>query len=635
MKIKTLLVISLLRCLWSDEYINSKISSIHLIFKKNNFLKYCMPNFYNYDQNMVFENIIEHFKNIIIKSIKLELIDLVFAEYESAIEPFKLHLLSITYNLDVLNECLNKKKSKINIFQRIEINIYLFLYKKIQSIIDFDYDDNILHKVLGNDIHLIALLIVRINNVKKALINDIEIENDVDPNVISFIEETCLFLHEIKNKLKKDFNTNLVLKESYDRYLINLKKSINLKNFDDPIYHYANESITRENLIFLKIQEFYSILRENIMFRYVNFASEVHEKICNILNILVSMTKINFVFLHIDIFTNIYLYYNYLIEFIFLKRYLFKTKISLNYFLVRSYEFDAIEFDKAITLLTIQKKLLGDLITDFENSFPKSKQVELKYKDIRLKNTFLKKYIQIEEFYDNLIKSDFSEDFYLQNKSLMTRSFNNILIYFKNFYCFSHETFIKDFDFFRIQCFIILRLCSFNVCNLKTRKLKHHEILYELITGIIIELDALISMKNNEPLENVKKFVFLDIVLNILNETKGIFDHASEIIKSKSYTSLINQFLLSEIYSKIRLYDIFTDFYSESYSQLSNATLDPKIKKTNEFEVLNCQKNLVQNPNYKCLEKDLQDYKESKYFKLKTYWIKRLNLLENDRLQYC
>ncbi|KAL6122101.1 hypothetical protein NUSPORA_00894 [Nucleospora cyclopteri] len=626
MIIKTMWILNSLSCGIKDLYITSKISEIDSIFETCTFLKDFIPKYYNFEKNFEHKNLILHYKNLISKITDLELINCVQSEYLENKDSFKTKIICCNVNIELIYSFLSEHFDRISIFFKIEINLYMFLYKKINEICCLELNDLDFLNLIDKDIQNLNFLIKHIRNFKIYRFHS-KIKISYDQNEILVFEEILGFLNNKVDCIKDNFFRNKILTESYGQYLEELKAKLDLDFNSACNLLSVNSMKDRKDLAHKSVVIVKGILKQNINLDSMTFFSEIQENLNNIYILLYIISKTSFIDFNIYLFVDIYLYISFLSDIIFLKYNMLEKNFKSLEILESTSQFKIQKLYKVLMSLILQKKYLSNLVRNYIMSCFEKLIKERFFKSNIEKYCIINYFLTIDNFYDDLKENNFLEVYCKQKylKIMITR--NKILRYLKNNFKICLMFFFNDFDVFKFQCILLLKLSSLYLCTYKSYKQNCNLIFFKLLKMFIEYFKSEIKEDEEVDEESSHKYIFLkeiNVYFMKINESLEIF---LKNRNTKNKQQDIGNILFSELELQKSFYEIVNKI---SLSQALPGCETNKIWDSKISEIINISKkhiesvvdyeNVIQNKT--CLRFD-----NKRYSKPKTYWKK---CWEND-----
>ncbi|KAL6122091.1 hypothetical protein NUSPORA_00904 [Nucleospora cyclopteri] len=554
MIIKILWFLNALSCEWDQTFLVSKITQISKIINEWTFLKNFLPNFYNFQEVLNFDFIVLHYTDIIEKYTNINLIESTICEYQKDKETFKKQLFYIIKNLEIMKSNLQASTNILLILQKIEFKFLSFLYKKINMILTLDYN-NILLNVLTDDVSVIESLIQSIIHFKKYIIKKQRLGLNINTNLTLSINKTLKIFNNKKNNLINRLKSNCVLNNASKEYFNNIIIDKNLKKFcwrQQPVLTIRdNQVLIKNNFNIIK-----KIFQENIDLESTNIVLKVKDNLYKVVNAIFIISQINFLELEIECFLNIFEYYNFLRDIIFLKQYTLEKIFNLEQNYIKKLKSVYSKFFDALSIVVTQKHLLCKLIYDFsKNSFFNVCR-DPRFLNQRMKFSILRNFVSLECFFDNLIDSGMSESYCIQQHNKMIYTRNKIFIHFAEYNSLNHETFINNFDIFRIQCILLFRLSSLYLYEKNSYKKKYHIIFYRFISDLIKKFQVFICNKKLLNSKVSKKYLLVNIIIKKLEEIRNFLENAVKIKVINKFKQVIYEVFLSELNFQIQMFEV-------------------------------------------------------------------------------
>ncbi|KAL6122471.1 hypothetical protein NUSPORA_00457 [Nucleospora cyclopteri] len=526
---------------------------ISTCFDNSLYFKNFLPKFFNFEE-LSYQSLINHYKDIIYKTINIEIVDNSFNEYTFNKEDFTSKVLQSILNINFLKSHFSLYFTAIDCYKRIEIYLFAFLFNKIESIAELDIDDKIFNDLLGNDVINIVLLVQKIMNLKRTIRSRIDLGIFNDTKTFEIISEICTFLLNAKNFMSHKININKLLSESYIQYLTEFNTEINNKNKEMSLEQNTLGIKARNDLSFKKCFELKNILNKKINFDSINFFLEIKDILENVYNTVFIIFKNNFFKLSIDYFVSIYHYYNYIKDVILLKHGELKNDELLKNFYLKNFNLDESELNKANALVMLHQNILGNFVYNFCTKFCELKKKDAYSKNYRNKYIFYSNLITLEKINDDIMNSRCQVEYFTVLQSIIISQCRKAYNHFKKMTFLCYKSFYKDFDFFQIQCFLILRLRAFCLCDHELHKEKNYTFCYVFVYEVISQFELIVK-NNDTSTENAYKISFLKIILEKLNESKKILESYKENSMKEQEKLNINNFLLSVLKLNIYLYE--------------------------------------------------------------------------------
>ncbi|KAL6120829.1 hypothetical protein NUSPORA_02373 [Nucleospora cyclopteri] len=623
---KTIWLLNVLGSQYPQKYMNIKNAEIYSKFENNILFKNYLPKFYNFESTINTEKILLHFKNIINKTLDLQIIDFAISEYQTDPNIFKEKIISIKQNFKIIKFCLYKSTKVNSIFQKIELKLLAFLYHKIELTAQLNYNQKIINDVLQLDVSCIIILIQNMVDLRNYL--NMQITSGIfrKENII-IITQILDFIHHIKNNLNNEIDVNFIVTKLYKEYFDNHTQEETKKN--DEYNHQKDFTIQHvQNFTKIKIFELEQILKEtNIDFNCSNMVDNTKIKLYQIVDILYTIFQKDNYVLKIDCFLDVFLFCNFLRDKIIFHIYFLKNNIEVEKSLSINCILEFSEFSKALESLDYQKNLLGNLISGLGSNMNIKILRTARFKFFRNKYAILKHYIIIESFYNYMLNITLFEHYFKHQHSFNIKNHFKILNHLKNNHSLSQELFDNDFKFFKIICILTLKLSSLYLLGCGSYKLKYHTLLYELISEFTYKIGCFVYIKETIENQMKEKQLFIKFVMDKFAEHIKLLKNIKFGKRSKSLEHDVKKNFLDDLNLQISLYEIFYYYIDTNATKLSESRdfnrAQTSIK--NLFKISECVKT-----NFKS---DSFENNTKKYVKPKKFWAKNWEMFENKTSQ--
>ncbi|KAL6122423.1 hypothetical protein NUSPORA_00555 [Nucleospora cyclopteri] len=558
----------------NSESLKTKIfvikSRVPTSFNDSMFFKNFMPEFFDFKEPLVQKNFIMHCKNIIAKIYSEKTNEDSFKEFKSNKKKWNYLINDFIVNIEFLKSKFRVNCGLLDYLQRIELIFYDFLLKKLKSIDCLSNNNDFIENIIKKDFDSIFLLLKKMTHLRKVFHTKIKSGLFKNENTINIIEEICVFLHNIKIEKKEKIYVIILLKESYVKYLNNY-------NLDNTFYKnkILEEKIfdtlqSRIEFAIYKTNELYNCLKQNIIFQSKHWVLEIQEKLKYIQDIILIIFKSDFSKMKIEFFVNIYLYYNYIKENIVLKKNKLETNLFLKKFFDTAFNLDPSKLNDVLKLISIQQNILGNFIYEFCY-----KSYLYKFKNVACSDSqkyiFYKNFIALEKISIDYLNAKFIDINCKKVESKIICLFNVIFNNLKDFNFLYNPYLNNDFDFFKMQCFLILNLCKVFLCIQNKYMNKLNGVFYLILSELIEIIEVYIS--NNKVMDSkiIIKKSLLNIVLQQLKKTKmfceSIYTNKENILKIRK----INGNILLTYNFNIVFYEISNAFCVQSMLDIYNS----------------------------------------------------------------
>ncbi|KAL6120845.1 hypothetical protein NUSPORA_02352 [Nucleospora cyclopteri] len=627
MIIKILFLMNLVFCM---DYFNNIIihnNKINSIICDNNFLEYFCPKTYNYEQSYTCEDVMNHLKDIVFKTIDKTFLSAAINEKKFNKRLLSKYLLRIEIIAKNFRIIFSKSYDIIVIYFQLEIMFFEFFFNTLQFIIQLEDKKEISEKVIYN--LLFKNLQKVLNKIKnrKYIFRKSNKSNSVDDNqVITFLNKISSFIRNQKNIIQTKFYLNAMLTKSISQYIENYK----IQNEDNQHLFITKKQIDlidNKNRYAKKcISKLISILTHPFNVCTENLSVKIEKKIDEIYIIIDKIIKTDSFLLDTKYFFMILYYFDYLKKQIYIDFYRLEKSFKEESEIF--YSTESLQSDSIFFRLNNEKKKLSGVYCDFSLKYFNYYKHNVICEKNRIINKIFYDFIRIERLYDDVLTFRICNNkkvkpikqqhhHYKNNKEIL------ILIQKIKTYKGWHELIRTNFICFQARCISILRMCSaylFLYNNYKVLTKKH--IIDAISTHIQTLSDVLDNLKINEPL-NIKKIEFIKFLidknksnLSLINidntsinsetlilETKFCM-HKEMIFDLKYYNLVFNiylstnifldrQFLIENVNSKNIKNDVtFSKPISNTYKQKQPNLNDSKIYA--EFQLINYLEN---NPN--------------------------------------
>ncbi|KAL6121673.1 hypothetical protein NUSPORA_01378 [Nucleospora cyclopteri] len=625
MKMKILILCNVLNCAKKERFVNLKKLEIASAFSESSVFKEFLPQFYNFHEPFDLENMILHFTNIIKKCIDIKLYDVTLDVYKLNECAFKKKLCVIDNNLESLKHCYYKSSDTAIFLKKIELHFFTFFYTKIGDIVKWDEIKNNLKNRLNQDINEISKLIHSTYELKKSIKKKLDSKLPKDKDIICVINRTFEFLTDYKSEMHLKLTNNNILNAVCNKFLKGHEKESNLsKNDDNKLYFVRIKDI--KNYTQNKFSELTNIFKQNINFESENLVDETKNIISNIKDILCEIAEINFLNLEIDCFIDIYCFFIYLRDNIFLIQNildvdLFTQKKDIN-------KYNLLILNEALMLIIEQKNLLSELINNFCISSNKNIQKDPRYKKVKDKYIIIQNYIDIEIVFDNFSNSDDFNVYYKKNYWRIIYQAAKIVSHCNINHFLCKNSLYNEFSIYKIQCVLLLKLIPLHLCKFVVIKVKYYVAFNALISIFLDKIMVLLSENKEIKIESAKKHKFLKLVVQIMQEGKQSLETIIQTLQHISCKPNMTKIMFLSIKNYICLYEIINDNNNiKTKNFLDNFCIEKfGVKATNIEEDDSKSSNSKDNDSKLCIVQS----QNNQYKKLKTKWIENWETDETE-----
>ncbi|KAL6122102.1 hypothetical protein NUSPORA_00895 [Nucleospora cyclopteri] len=600
------------------EYELDKQFKLSLLFEKSLFFRKVFPNFLSFNETISFDYIIKHYKNIIYKAIDLQTLDDARQEYHFNRLGFESQLYYCNHIIKNRLSKFNQRFNTIDSCKLIESYFYAFLTKKIYFSLYINNNNDLFLDILKEDVEKITNLFTKVSYLKTQIVEKTKSKMFFGPKIDEIITEICDFLINIKKIMNEKFVLSKLMKESYTKYVSEYNTKIHAGTDKLEIGQNNYTIKYRNDIAVFKCFELRDLYKLNIKFKSKHCILEIKDILNRAHDLILKIFQTNFLKLNIDCLFNVYLYCNFMKETIWCKKYKLENNKNLKKFFYKAYMLTPSNLNKTLLFIASYQKILGNFITDFCIRLNRCKLNSVNHYIVLTKYNSFIEFITLEKNNDDLIYLNVTNKSNLQSQFHIFCSCKRIFENYDEIFSVSYDCFNDDFNFFKIQSFLIIRLCSLFFCEQKIQKKRLYPMFETFLHKLIPQYKFLIDKMSVSKLKNATKMTFLIVVLKKLQENANLVGSLKENLKNKDKNIVISDILVVIFKFNIYLYQILNNFFHDSCLLLCKANNT------------NCKQNFIELTNNKVC---LNEYNENKKCsKLKECCQKRYNLFEDNIL---
>ncbi|KAL6122227.1 hypothetical protein NUSPORA_00757 [Nucleospora cyclopteri] len=549
---------SIIVCL--QEKIVCNVSQIHSIIDNSQFIKLNLVHFYDFNEPINLKNLILHYKNIMEKFIDINFGYHIFDEYHLDKKLFDSNMDCVKFRIADLNYILFRQYDFISLLKKLELELFKFVFKKIFEITKYEFKEDTFIVIMNKDYNDTILLL----NWLKAYKNNVKKKKNLkiyETKIISeIVDKELVILNELKIHLFETLERNNILTESSKFYLHNIENlGINTTiNFD--------KKRNLQSFIRTKLKELEYCLKKNYDLCNLHDVNIIKLNLCKIANIIVTISKINFLELQISLFIKIFIYYNFLRNKIVLSEHHEKNLDISTKNKDKNYELRSSKLYEILTLIFTHKNLICNLIDSYcfnicrKNSYNKK---------LRIKCRIYKNFINLESYFDKLVNFYFyEEDCKQQCQKILCNHIKMLKQLHMSFFIFQ-ESFFNDFAFFQVQCILLF---NHNTLYLGTKRNYKTNCQCNLNRLICQSIDLIMIFFRKIEIINSNysdKYDFLKIMIEKLEECYDVLKKFLPKRNKKKYKKndeFIKKIFLTVFKFQHDLYEVFCNNINETVS---------------------------------------------------------------------
>ncbi|KAL6120993.1 hypothetical protein NUSPORA_02170 [Nucleospora cyclopteri] len=514
-------ILFLLNLVFSMDYFNTIIiqnNKINSIICDNNFLESFCPKIYNYEQPYTCEDVMDHLKDIIFKTIDKNFLNAAINEKnfnKRSLSKYLVRIKKIAKNFKI--KC-PKSYDIIVIYFQLEFLCFEFFWNTLKFIIQLDVKKEISEKMIYDLIFKnLQRVLKKIKNRKYIFLNSKK-SNSVDNNqVITFLTEIFNFIRNQKNIIRTKFYLNAMFAKSISQYIENHK----IQN-----KHNQHLFITKNQVDLINNKNKYAkrciFLLINILTHPFNVCSEnlsvkIEKKITEIYIMVDKIIKTDGFLLDTKYLFMILYYFDYLKKQIYIGFYGLEKKFKEESEIFHSTEF--LQSDSIFFKLNNEKKKLCRLYWNLNLKYFNNYNHHVICEKNKVIYNILYDFIRIERLYDEFLTfricnnrniKEIEQEYYQYNNH------NEVFIFLKKIKIYKgwHDLVKTNFVLFQARCISILRIFSTYLILYNSYKvLTKNHIIDAISTHVQTLSDVLDNLKINEKL-NIKKIEFIMFLID-------------------------------------------------------------------------------------------------------------------------
>ncbi|KAL6122224.1 hypothetical protein NUSPORA_00754 [Nucleospora cyclopteri] len=556
------MLIKLLWCLttknnsFQQTIINDKQSEISLYFQNTQFLKTFFPKFFNFTEPLMHKNFILHCQKLITKTIEKNFFKFSIQEYYLNKEKTNNNVNCFIINVKSLKLNFLIDFNPINYFQRIELHIFEFVLQKISAIKVLNNDNRFFNKILEENINFLIKLTRKLTRANCLLLKKSKSSFFIDTNIINIIKELNVCLTNIKNDKKEELYISQLFYESYIKYIHQYAVKMKLDK-NEIVKEIPFDTIkARIEFANLKHNELTYCLKEKVFFKTKHFSLEIQNKIKNINNIVLLIFKSDFSMLKVDTIIEIYFYLNYLKTIVWLKHYKIEKNLRLKQFFAKAFELNNSKILETLEFIKSQKNMLDNLLFSFCIKYNKYNPKYPYCRDNCNKYNAYKLFFALEKINDDFNDMNFCKRYIKKHELSMVSLCNALLSELECFDFSSIESLNNRFNFFKILCFLFLKLRSLYLCKPHASFIIFKDVFYKFICELIFKLNLILNNKKDMDFNMEAKKNFLIVILENLKETKKIINSKINCLSETSEHTKKTNILIPILKLYVYLYEI-------------------------------------------------------------------------------